>query len=337
MIEETIIDDTHKSFTEIGQYRQVVREVKSHHDYIGRDDNNDAIYGHTTPYPTLRFRGTVKLHGTNSAVVKYPDGRYEFQSREHVLSLEEDNSGFMRNMVTKDYQSLFNGIEFNDYCAIYGEWCGMGIMKGVAINQLSKMFVIFAVKIDDVYHDITEFNLLNNEQQIYCIMQFPHYTMNIDFNQPELYQNQLVALTEEVERECPVGKFLGVDGTGEGIVWEHKSSEHRYIFKTKGSKHSVSHVTKLASVDVEAIANTNSFIDYAVTENRLMQGVEKMKEMGLAIDPKTTGDYLRWVYNDVIKEESDTMEANGINPKKIGSAISAKARMFWLNYLNSNF
>ena len=78
-------------------------------------------------------------------------------------------------------------------------------------------------------------------------------------------------------------------------------------------------------------------IEYAVTENRMKQGIDKMVEMKLPLEPKTTGDYLRWIYNDVIKEEGDTMEENNINPKKIGSAISAKARVFWMNYLNSNF
>jgi hypothetical protein len=52
-----------KTFTDIGQYRQVVREVRSHHDFAGKDANGDAIYSHTSPYPTLKFRGTVKLHG----------------------------------------------------------------------------------------------------------------------------------------------------------------------------------------------------------------------------------------------------------------------------------
>ena len=39
--------------------------------------------------------------------------------------------------------SEIDGIKFNDYCAIYGEWCGGNIQKGVAINGLNKMFVIF--------------------------------------------------------------------------------------------------------------------------------------------------------------------------------------------------
>ena len=339
-----------KAFTEIGQFRNVVREVRSHWDYQGRDANGDAIYQHSAPYPTLTFRGTVKLHGTNSAIVLYKqsdfvDGdqyHFEFQSRENVLTLEGDtpldNAGFMRTMLTKDYRKLFAGIEFNDYCAIYGEWCGQGIQKSVGITQLPKMFVIFGVKIDEVYQDMKNFaHLKIEDQQIYNIMQFSNFSIDIDFNCPELMQNKLIELTDGVEKECPVAKYFGVEGIGEGIVWEYVNGEERYIFKVKGEKHQNSKVKTLTTVDVEAVENVNAFIEYAVTENRLLQGIDKMKELGLPIEPKTTGDYLRWVYNDVVKEEADTMIANGIDQKKIGSAISAKARIFWLNYLNSNF
>ena len=326
-----------KTFTEIDQFRSVVREVKSHWDYSGKDDNGDAIYSHKAPYPVLTFRGTVKLHGTNSSILKYKNGEYKFQSRERTLFIDDDNAGFMRNMVSKDYFKLFDGIEFNDYCAIYGEWCGQGIQKSVAITELPKMFVIFAVKIDDVYQDMAKFTHLKIEdQQIFNILQFPTFSIDIDFNQPEMSQNKLIELTDGVEKECPVGKNFGISGTGEGIVWEHVG-EHRYIFKVKGEKHQNSKVKTLTTVDTEAIENMNAFIEYAVTENRLNQGVDKMRELGLPIEPKTTGDYLRWVYNDVVKEESDTMVANNIDQKKLGAAVSAKARMFWLNYLNSNF
>lgn len=118
-----------KTFTDIGQFRNVVRDVRSSHDYNGKDENGDTIYAHTSPYPVLRFRGTVKLHGTNSGIAKYSDGRYEFQSRERILAIDDDNAGFMNEMLKKDYQSLFNYIKFNDSCVIYGEWCGQGIQK----------------------------------------------------------------------------------------------------------------------------------------------------------------------------------------------------------------
>ena len=38
-----------KKFTEIGQFRNVVKAVKSHHDYQGKDENGDTIYSHNSP------------------------------------------------------------------------------------------------------------------------------------------------------------------------------------------------------------------------------------------------------------------------------------------------
>ncbi len=330
-----------KKFTEIEQFRNVIKTVRTQHDYQGKDENGDAIYNHVTPYPIFRFRGTVKIHGTNSAIACYKDDaglRYEFQSRERVLSLQQDNADFMLKMLNKNYKSLFDKIEFSESCVIYGEWSGGNIQKGVAINGLPKMFIIFAIRIDDVYQDIRNFNHLKIEEEgIYNILQFKTYSIDVDFNEPESIQNKIIELTIEVENECPVGKYFGIEGIGEGIVFEYLNENERYVFKSKGGLHSSSKNKKPATVDTEEIENLEAFIEYAVTENRLNQGIDKMKELNISIETKSTGDYLRWVVNDVIKEENDTIIANGINLKKISGAISAKARVFWLNYLNNNF
>lgn len=346
-----------KKFEEIKQFRDVIREVTSNHDYCGKDENGNPKYLHSTDYPILSFKGTVKLHGTNSSIVKYNDSvlldietagdsvfsssekveNYVFQSRERELSLTSDNSSFMNEMVKKNYKKLFDGIEFNEYCAIYGEWCGSGIQKGVAISQLPKMFVIFAVKIDGVYQNIENYSHLKIEdEKIYNITQFPSFSIDIDFNNPKLVQNKLGEITLEVEKECPVGKYFGVSGVGEGVVWECLYNDKRYVFKVKGEKHQVSKVKTLAPVDTEMIENMNKFVEYSVTENRLKQGIDKMIEMGHPLDMKSTSHYLRWVYNDIVKEESDTIEKNGIDVKKLGGYISNKAKVYWFNYLNEN-
>ena len=328
-----------KKFTDIGQFKDVVRAVKSHWDYSGKDENGHPIYIHKSPYPTLKFRGTVKLHGTNSAVVKYKnkdENEYQFQARERVLYLQEDNAGFMLAMLDKPYQELFNDIEFNNSCAIYGEWCGGNIQKKVALNQLGKMFVIFAVKIDDVYQDLKNYkHLQDNENGIYNILQFPYFEIDVDFECPEVARNKIVEMTIAVEEECPVGRFFGVSGIGEGVVFESNTDFGRHIFKSKGEKHQNSKCKKLVPVDTEEVSGIREFVEYAVTENRLKQGIDKMVELGIPFEMKSTGDYLKWVYNDVIKEESDTIVANQIDVKKIGSFISAKARSYWVEYLNN--
>ena len=323
------------TFTDIGQFRNVIRAVKSHHDYVGKDDNGDPIYNHVGTYPTLRFRGTVKLHGTNSAIVKFADGHIEYQSRENVLTLQKDNNNFMLAMSGININQLFEGISFKEHCAIFGEWCGGNIQKGMAISSFPKMLVIFAVKIDGVYQDMENYKHLKIEdKRIFNILQFPHFYIDIDFEKPEVVQNELVQFTINVENQCPVGKYFGAEGIGEGIVWEHINDTIRYIFKVKGEKHSSSKVKKLATVDTEEIEDIKSFVEYAVTENRMLQGIDRLKEMHIPIDIKSTGDYLRWIVGDVIKEESDTIIANQINVKKLNGYVSQKARPFWMNYLN---
>lgn len=319
-----------KKFTDIPQFRNVIKELRFRHDYKGKDSTDEPIYINTEPYPVLKFKGTVKLHGTNAGIVKYSDGSLEYQSRENVLSLDSDNAGFMNAMVSKNLDFLFNDIQFNDYIALYGEWCGGNIQKGVAITGLPKMFVIFGCKVDDEW---IEFKRSDVTQGIYNILDFPVYTVEIDFNQPELVQNKLIELTEEVERECPVGKFFGVSGIGEGIVFTCYHNGHQYVFKSKGEKHSISKVKTLAAVDVELLNSMNEFVEYAVTENRLKQGIEYMKRNGMEINQKNTGEFLRWIVGDIIKEESDVMEANGLDQKKLNPLISTKARKWYFNNL----
>ena len=66
----------HSSFPKIGQYRQVVKEVKLRTTYIGKDENGNPIYDNTKAAPKIKFKGTVKLHGTNSGFAENEEDGY---------------------------------------------------------------------------------------------------------------------------------------------------------------------------------------------------------------------------------------------------------------------
>jgi len=315
-----------KKYPSIEQFRNVIRTVKSQHDFQGKDDDGSPIYKHLSPYPTLTFKGTIKLHGTNAGIVKTKEG-ITFQSRERELTLTSDNAGFALAMSNKNLDKLFSGIRFEDYAAIYGEWCGGNIQKGVAITGLPKMFVIFGLLIDDVW---CEFRDRDNEQGIYNICQFPTYEIDIDFNNPELAQNKLIDLTIAVEEQCPVGKYFGVEGIGEGIVFTC-ITDPTLKFKSKGEKHSSSKVKVLNSVDTEEVESIKEFVEYAVTDNRLNQALEHLKSDGIELHQKNTGDFIRWVVSDIIKEENDTIINNQINIKKANGQIAFKAKTWFFN------
>jgi len=320
-----------KKYPSIEQFRSVIRNVKAIHDYQGKDEEGKAIYQHKENYPILKFEGTVKLHGTNASIVKYSDGRLEFQSRERVLSLEEDNAGFMATIMPKDLSFLFSGFDSKEYTAVYGEWCGGNIQKGVAINGLDKMFVIFGIMVDDAWVELPK-HLYANENGIYNIYQFPTYEIDIDFNNPEYSQNKLIEMTISVEEQCPVGKYFGKEGVGEGIVFTCVSNKE-LKFKSKGKKHSASKVKVLNSIDTELMENINQFVELSVSENRLEQGISYFKENNIEIDTKNTGKFLSWIVTDVLKEEKDTLDKSGLDEKKVKSAIVTKARMWFLNQI----
>ena len=114
---------------------------------------------------------------------------------------------------------------------------------------------------------------------------------------------------------------------------ELRGKSSRLIMKSKGEKHSVSKVKTLNAVDVESIAEIKDFVDSAVTENRLEQGLGCLNEMKIEAVPKNTGEFLRWVVTDILKEETDTIVANQFDMKKVKSAIVNKARVWFLNKL----
>jgi hypothetical protein len=341
-------------FPSIEQFRTVVSNVNRRYNFTGLDENGEAIYDPSMPKPVLKFKGTVKLHGTNAAVsFNAPSGMWA-QSRENIITPEKDNAGFafFAHSHEVQFMRLFHDVAVNNdidmhknTITIYGEWAGANIQKGVGICNLPKSFFIFGVKITPHIETEEELKanpaywvdysyLRNVDAKIYNIDDYPTYSIEIDFNMPQLVQNQLSELTIAVEEECPVAKAFGFSGIGEGIVWscEYQGVVHR--FKVKGELHSSSKVKTLAAVDVEKLNSIKEFVDYAVTDSRVNQAIENVFPNQEPLDVKKMGDVIRWVVNDVIKEEMDTMVENNVEPKEINKYISAKTREMFFAKLN---
>lgn len=323
------------TFTKIKQYRNVIKDV------CWQDPANPV-----STFPTLKFKGTVKLHGTNAGVSYSTEDGLWAQSRKNIITVEKDNAGFAFFVNSKkDYfETLLKKYHKEDFITtIFGEWCGGNIQKGVAINGLEKMFVIFAIKFTDIddpdKHYYREIEDSSPDNGIFNSTMFPKYEIDIDFNQPKLAQAKLVEMVEGVEKECPVGKYFGNIGIGEGIVFCNydEGGILQHIFKAKGEKHSASKVRTIAKVDVEKVQSIQKFIEYAVTENRLNQAIEQVFTIN-SIEPdiKMMRDFLSWVSKDVMAEEMDTMVDNNLEPKDIGRDLGKKARNWFIDYLNNN-
>lgn len=331
------INPTHIPFPSIDQFHSLCRDVTRRHEFN---------------QPTLLFQGTVKLHGTNAGVCfKKEAGPWLdmwFQSRNSIITPESDNMGFASwagnpslNDVWKEefFKLVFTNSNLvspnSGTFSIFGEWCGLGIQKNVAINQVPRMFVIFGAcytpdslgilqeseedkELKKQWLDCS--HLGNASYQIFNILDFPTYEISIDFNNPKMSQPRLIELTNMVEAECPVAKRFGVSGVGEGIVWATPGSIYPYRFKVKGEKHSVTKVKTLAAVDVEKMESAQAFATATATIQRFDQALESL--LSVPLEMKHIKDTLQWVIRDILKEEGETLLASGLTMRDVSKYIS---------------
>jgi hypothetical protein len=335
----------HVSFSKIPQFRNIIRNVINQSQYVGMDEDGEPVYDKNVEKPKLLFSGTVKLHGSNGSVV-YNGEEIWYQSRKRVVTPTSDNHGFSQFCMARkeSFEKLLEQVktrttEVSPIISIFGEYCGQGIAKGTAISKLPKMFVIFAVKVsvgdDAEYIDST--GLKDPDNQIYNIHDFETFSVEVDFAYPELAQNEFVRLVNYVENQCPVGKALGSEGIGEGIVWTCIYKGTRHIFKTKGEKHSVSKVKKIAPVDVEKVNSIREFVEYAVTENRMEQAIKELfTSQGVEPEIQQMGDFLRWVMKDIANEEMDVLLENNLVLKDVSKHAANKAKIWFQELLNKN-
>jgi len=248
----------HIGFPSIDQFKTVVSNINRRHNFVGLDANGDAIYDPSKPKPKLKFKGTVKLHGTNFGVCYNDIAGLWAQSRENIITSQKDNAGsaFFVESNTEAFLDLFNQVKnklnldlTQNTISIYGEWAGKGIQKSVAISNLDKSMFIFGVKITPHPKDeddktpaywVDSSYLRNHEHRIYNIEDYETYEIEIDFNYPQLAQNKLIEMTIAVEDECPVGKAFGhvalTDNTAyeeNGKIWFERENSFTDILKNQ--------------------------------------------------------------------------------------------------------
>lgn len=93
---------------------------------------------------------------------------------------------------------------------------------------------------------------------------------------------------------------------------------------------------KFITIDVEKVANLKEFVDMTVTESRLEQALDNItREQGLPFDMTSLGKYIKFIIEDIIKEEEDTIVDNQINLKDMKKQISLKSKKYFIERLNN--
>lgn len=342
-----IMTEKHHPFPSIEQFSHVRRNVQYKAQFKGFDDAGEPIMDRTAKMPILSFEGTVKLHGTNNAIILTETSFY-CQSRERIITPESDNAGaarFVYSLSEDDVNILRSNIDWvkHNKITIFSEWAGKGIQKTVAISQIDKSVFIFKAAVINEDEEKEEWISTRGwklPNGFYDIYSFPNavFRIDIDFGEPEYAIEKINKWVLEVEEECPVGKAFGISGIGEGIVfscvtpgWESS----RYWMKCKGSKHANSKVRTMVTVDIEKFESEKAFVESVLDEGRLEQGFNWLKSNGHPIpDQTSTGEFIRFIFNDVLKEAKLEMEASGIEEKNLGKLLAQPVKKWYFDRLN---
>lgn len=299
------------------------------------------------PFPVVRYRAKVKLHGSNCAVQVTTDGVHA-QSRTTMLTPESDYKGFAAWV--RDHRSYFEALRPG--LVVFGEWCGPGVEKGMAISQVAnKLFVVFAVRDGErVVYEPDELRALvpaagaPNELHV---LPWDGEPVTIDYRSRESLESVATTLNARVaavEHEDPwVRATFGISGLGEGLVFyplEVDGAAPRsdpeglaaLMFKAKGDKHRTAGARTAVQVDTTVVGSVAEFVTMMVSEARMQQGLSVIndgKNDG-KVDMKHTGKFLAWVAGDVQKESVAELEAAGLTWPQVEKAVQAAARAWFL-------
>lgn len=298
----------------------------------------------------VHYQSKVKLHGTNAGIF-CKAGRFTAQSRTTAITSGNDNAGFATWVESQKVQEGLANAYRNmpSDMVIYGEWCGPGVQKGVAVNQIpGRAFVVFAARMLNKHGEPTDdlvaepsalVEYVTNVPDAYVLPWYSH-TFTVDLLDVAESLEPLLAEVnqhvESIENEDPwVAAMFGVKGTGEGLVYypiSHCGSENfaNLAFKAKGKKHQVVAHTKPAQVSATVVESVVEFANMVLTSSRLEQGARFVNKGEFKCEPRLTGPFLAWISGDVQKECEAELEAAKLTWKLVQKVVNETARTWYI-------
>lgn len=339
-------------WTSIGGFHNVRKTLSSYDLYKG----------------AITYRGKVKLHGTNAGVTITPDREVFAQSRTTVLTATDDNAGFAKWVESNvDY---WKRLALSDQIVtVYGEWCGPGIQKNTAINDIdAKAFAVFSIQIGESIMDddgqqhamvivepdaVRDFlSLFVKKPEDVYVLPWCGDSIEVDYEDVPSLEAAMVSMNaavESIEAIDPwVKETFGVEGVGEGIVYYPISFANEisvpawadgaldrwhlstFMFKAKGEKHKVVKTKKAVQIDPEVAANVDEFVLMVVTGARLEQGTREVSGGDFVFEHRYIGPFLKWMSQDIQKETVDELEASGLTWSQVVKKISNASRTWYL-------
>ena len=240
-----------KRYNKIPQIRELINEVVDRFQFIGKNENGEAIYDRNICLPTVTCRGTIKIDGTNIGISENHNVRQIQSKNKFIADVDHYDILSFTRMHESDFNYIFDliydyyGYSSNYTYYVFGEYFGKNISGlTTATSNIDRKFYIFDGYITNESNEIItyfskEFLTLLHGQDIVNSYMFPNYEILLNLNDPSQSIEQINTILNKIEHNCPVGKYFGQTGSCEGVVWEFYTEKNiRYQFKTKTSKFS---------------------------------------------------------------------------------------------------
>lgn len=283
------------------------------------------------------YRAKIKLDGTNAGVHVRTDGTVHAQSRSKLINTSDDNMGFARFVEeNKDY---FKSLACEKNIVIFGEWCGTGIQKNVAISNIGKkIFAIFAIQVLDerktLITEPEEIKIFISHHERVHVLPWASEEIKLNYADPEVLKGDIEIINSMVAQaeKCDpwVKENFGVEGVGEGFVLypvleTDRTSFSELVFKAKGEEHKVVKTKQAVQIDPEVANSITEFVALFVTDARLNQIAGKVGPF----EQKSTGQFVKEFSLDVVKESKAELEASNLTWDQVGRDVSKAASSWW--------
>ena len=342
----------HIKFPSIERFENFAKTIKHSISYKDKDEEGNPIYHENIIYPTLYPVLVEKVHGTNAAVCYNKEDGLWVQSKNNIVTPEKDNYGCAKWVEDKKdiWIDLIKNIA-NTYSlnlstitlTIYFEFAGKSIQQKSCVPQLEKSAFIFPFfRITD-NQDTDKWMLVKVEKEgvlqrlntlnyaIYNIIEFSSESTVLDLNDIKSYNELLEEKVKTIEKHSSIGTELSQkDAIGEGLVgYIYQNNGELLMFKAKGEAHTKTK-KKQSKYSKELLNKLTQIAEQLTPVWRLEQAVNEVTSNPII---QNMGNIIKWVVQDIEKEEQHTLNENNITIKDISSFVSKITANWYKEYL----
>ena len=244
----------------------------------------------------ITLKGITKINGTNVSVV-FDDDEVRLQGRNLLLEKENDSYGFIEFM-TKE--------------------------------KTDKIIIPENLK------------LWNEEYRIFGNFK-PDFEIEVNIRENlNWLKEKVLEYTSIYKNKCLFCEKLGLSNKlnleyncGEGIVWHYESNNEIYFFKSKIEKFQSKAQKANLEKNLKLLQELDFIKDNLITETRMKQGLEYLKELSLRETMSNIKVFINWVIEDCLREDKIFIENNNLSLKNVKKVVGNSASEWYQKYIGA--